>query len=55
MGLTVRRELARLRARLRRDRLDDELPEEIAEHIALRRDQLIEAGIDPREPPCSST
>lgn len=35
-------------ARLRRSRLDDDFAEEILEHMALRRDALIEAGLDPR-------
>jgi hypothetical protein len=38
----------RLAARLRRDRLDDELAREIAQHIALRRQALIDNGMDPR-------
>jgi predicted permease len=41
--------LRRLAARLRRDRLDDDLRDEIAQHIELRRQQLIEEGVDPRE------
>jgi predicted permease len=34
---------------LRRNRLDDELREEIAQHIELRRAQLVDAGIEPRQ------
>ncbi len=33
----------------RRSRLDDELREEIEQHIELRRDQLVDAGVDPRD------
>jgi predicted permease len=38
----------RLIARIRRTRLDDDFAEEIREHMALRRDALIEAGVDPQ-------
>ena len=41
--------LRRLAARFRRDRLDDDLRDEIAQHIELRRQQLIDEGMDPRE------
>ena len=34
---------------LRRSRLDDELRDEVALHLELRRQALIEAGMDPRE------
>jgi predicted permease len=39
----------RLTSRARRQRLDDELREEIAQHIELRRLQLIDEGLDPRD------
>src|SRR5918993_3024850 len=42
LGNAVRK----LTARFGRDRLDNELREEIEGHIALRRNQLIESGID---------
>jgi hypothetical protein len=32
-----------------RDRLDDELREEIRLHVEMRRDALVEAGVDPRD------
>jgi predicted permease len=38
----------RLIARIRRRHLDDDFAEEIREHMALRRDALIEAGVDPQ-------
>ena len=41
--------LARLRAMLFRSRHDRDLAEEIETHIALRRQHLIDAGLDPRE------
>ncbi|HVJ28659.1 MAG TPA: ABC transporter permease [Vicinamibacterales bacterium] len=41
--------LARLKAMLFRPRLDHDLAEEIETHIALRRQSLIDAGMDPRE------
>lgn len=41
--------LRRLAARLRRGRLDDDLRDEIAQHVELRRQQLIDGGMDPRE------
>jgi predicted permease len=41
--------LRRLAARLQRDRLDDELRDEIRQHLELRRQQLIDDGMDPRE------
>ena len=34
---------------IRRTRLDTELAEEIRQHLELRRQQLIEDGVDPRE------
>jgi predicted permease len=37
----------RVLARLRRNRLDDELREEIQQHLALRRQSLIDSGMDP--------
>jgi predicted permease len=40
--------LRRALARARRTRLDDELVEEIAQHLELRRQQLIEDGMEPR-------
>jgi len=45
LGNAVRR----LISRFRRDRLDDELREEIAAHIELRRQQLLDEGMDARE------
>ena len=41
--------LGKIRAWLTRSRRDADLREEIEAHIALRRDSLIEAGMDPRE------
>jgi predicted permease len=41
--------LRRLAAVLRRDRLSDDLAEEVRHHIALRRQSLIDGGMDPRE------
>ena len=41
--------LRRLASRMRRNRLDDEMREEIAQHIELRRQQLIDEGMNPRE------
>ena len=41
--------LGKIRASLSRRRRDDELREEIEAHIALRRESLIDAGMDPRE------
>jgi predicted permease len=40
---------SRLRALFRRDRLDDELAEEIGLHLELRRQALMDEGMDPRE------
>jgi hypothetical protein len=45
----MRTYLRRLRAWLRRNRLDADLEEEIRQHLALRRDALIDAGLDPAE------
>ena len=44
-----RQRIARLMALGRRNRLDDQLNEEIHHHIELRRRQLIDDGMDPRE------
>jgi predicted permease len=41
--------LRRVFARLRRSSLDDELRQEMAQHLALRRQQLIDDGMDPRD------
>ena len=41
--------LGKLRGGLARGRRDAELREEIEAHIGLRRDSLVEAGLDPRE------
>jgi hypothetical protein len=41
--------VARLRALVRRSRLDDELKDEIDLHIELRRQSLVESGMDPRD------
>jgi predicted permease len=41
--------LQRIAALARRNRLDDDLADEIRHHIALRRQSLIDAGMDPRE------
>lgn len=41
--------LARARAILRRSRMDDELAEEIRDHIELRRQALVDDGVDARE------
>jgi predicted permease len=41
--------IRRARALLRRERLDDELQEEIRHHLELRRERLIEDGMDPRD------
>jgi predicted permease len=41
--------LRRIRALSSRRRYDDELREEIAQHIELRRQQLIDDGLDPRD------
>src|SRR6187402_3597999 len=41
--------LRRFAARFRRDHLDDDLREEVAAHIELRRQQLVDEGMDPRE------
>ena len=40
-------QLRRVRALVRRRRLDDELREEVDAHIELRRQQLIESGVEP--------
>ncbi len=49
LGGTLRTTLRRIASRLRRGRLDDELRDEVALHLELRRQSLIDAGIDPRE------
>src|SRR5262245_49871172 len=41
--------LNRLASYLRRRRLDDDLAEEVRQHIELRRQALVDAGMDPRE------
>ena len=41
--------MKRARAWLRRSKLDDDLREEIEAHIALRRQSLIDEGMDPRD------
>jgi predicted permease len=41
--------MRRLAARLRRDRLDDELAEEMRHHVELRRQALVDDGMDPAE------
>jgi predicted permease len=41
--------ITRLLSHLRRNRLDDEQAEEIAQHIELRRQSLVDDGMDPRE------
>jgi hypothetical protein len=41
--------VARLRARVRRSRLDDELKDEIDLHIELRRQSLVESGMEEDE------
>lgn len=46
--------LRRCLARLRRGRLDDELRDEIEQHIALRREQLVDAGMDPEDAACEA-
>ena len=45
----ARSSLRRVIAMFRRDRLDDELAEEIGQHIELRRQALVERGMDPRQ------
>ena len=52
--------LRRARATLRRPRLDDELAEEIRGHMELRRQALVDDGMDPaaaaaRRDGCSAT
>jgi predicted permease len=49
LGDGVRSGFRRLALWLRRSRLDDELRDEVALHLELRRQALIEAGVDPRE------
>jgi predicted permease len=45
----LRQGIARLAAAFRRGRLDDEFQEEIREHLELRRRQLMDDGMDPRD------
>ena len=41
--------VGRLRLMLRRNRLDDELRDEVRLHMDLRRQALIDGGMDPRQ------
>src|SRR5690349_21219444 len=49
LGVTLRMWARRLRLLPRRDRFDDELRDEIRLHIELRRQALIDGGMDPRQ------
>ena len=49
LGETVRTGLRRAAAALRRDRLDDDLRDEVELHIELRRQALVDEGMDPRD------
>lgn len=46
--------LRRIRALVTRRRLDDELAEEIRQHLELRRQQLVEAGMEPEQAACEA-
>jgi predicted permease len=49
LGDGLRTTLRRIVLWLRRSRMDDELRDEVALHLELRRQALIDAGMDPRE------
>ena len=49
LGETVRTVLRRAAAALRRNRLDDDLRDEVELHIELRRQALVDDGMDPRD------
>ncbi len=49
LGVSLRAWIQRLASMARRDRLDDELRDEVQLHLELRRQALIDDGMDPRE------
>ena len=48
LGDSLRSLVRRLRLWAQRSRLDDELRDEVAQHLELRRQALVDAGMDPR-------
>ena len=54
LGVSLRAWIRRLGSVARRDRLDDELRDEVELHLELRRQALIDDGVDPREALCQA-